>query len=246
MNLADLPLYGEKKDFFKKLSSTPLLIEAEPGAGKSTLVPLWLLENIPAGKQIWVIQPRILAVQSLAKRLTQLANDCLQENAKLGDRVGYQVPYDQRITAATQLVLMTPGVLLQHLLHDPMLEHVSCVIMDEIHERSVNQDLAFAFLQDAIVLREDLQLLLMSATPDANLQKQIANRLFASGRNFPVSLDYIPAKKLSHNTESIQDHVIRVLQTIRGWQEQTCLVFLPGWKEIDRCRQQLNQLYPDQ
>lgn len=245
MKFNDLPLYGFKQDFFNKLSSSPLLIEAEPGAGKSTLIPLWLLEKNPAGKQIWLIQPRILAAQSLAKRLTQLSNQYFKENFKPGDKVGYQVPYDQQTSATTQLVLMTPGILLQHLLHDPTLEQVSCVILDEIHERSVNQDLAFAFLQDAIVLREDLQLLLMSATPDPNLQKQVTNRLFASGRVFPVTLDYLPAKKLSKGFEFIQDHLLRALQKIPDWQRQTCLVFLPGWKEIDRCRQLLKESWPD-
>ena len=227
MSWLQLPLQQHKTEFFERLANNPLLIEAEPGAGKSTLIPLWLLETCPADKQIWLVQPRILAVHSLAKRLTSLANGIFKDNKKTGECVGYQVPYDQQQSPDTQLLLMTPGILLQHLLRDPTLSNVHCVILDEIHERSVNQDLAFAFLQDAIILREDLQLVLMSATPDPHLQKQITNRLFAPGRVFPVTMDYIPAKKISPTqTENLAAQVCRALAQVDNWQLKTCLVFL--------------------
>lgn len=247
MSWLQLPLQQHKTEFFERLADTPLLIEAEPGAGKSTLIPLWLLETCPANKQIWLIQPRILAVHSLAKRLTSLANDIFKEDKKTGERVGYQVPYDQQLSSDTQLVLMTPGILLQYLLRDPALSNVHCVILDEIHERSVNQDLAFAFLQDTIVLREDLQLVLMSATPDPNLQKQITNRLFAPGRVFPVSIDYLPAKKISPTqTESLANQICRALEQVDNWQQKTCLVFLPGWRDIEKTRQSIIERWPQQ
>ncbi len=247
MNWRQLPLQEFKTEFFERLAHNPLLIEAEPGAGKSTLIPLWLLETCPAAKQIWLIQPRILAVHSLAKRLTGLANEIFNENKKTGERVGYQVPYDQQLSVETQLVLMTPGILLQHLLRDPTLVNVHCVILDEIHERSVNQDLAFAFLQDAIILREDLQLVLMSATPDPHLQKQISNRLFAPGRVFPVTLDYLPAKKISPSqTETLATQVCRALNQVDDWQTKTSLVFLPGWRDIEKTCQAILERWPQQ
>lgn len=247
MSWLQLPLQQHKTEFFDRLTDNPLLIEAEPGAGKSTLIPLWLLETCPADKQIWLIQPRILAVHSLAKRLASLAKDIFKDIKKTGERVGYQVPYDQQQSPDTQLVLMTPGILLQHLLRDPTLANVQCVILDEIHERSVNQDLAFAFLQDAIILREDLQLVLMSATPDPHLQKNITNRLFAPGRVFPVTLDYLPAKKISPpQTETLAAQVCRALSQVDDWQSKTCLAFLPGWRDIEKTRQAILERWPQQ
>lgn len=221
------------------LSHTPLLLEAEPGAGKSTLAPLWALAQAPAGQQVWVIQPRVLAAQALAQRLAQLVGE------PVGRQVGYQVPYDARMSADTRLVLMTPGVLLQHLLQNPTLDAVACVMLDEIHERSVNQDLAWALLQEVQILREDLQLVLMSATPDPALQQRISQRLFAPGRCFPVSVQYLPAQVNSRGySETLSEHLLRALKTYPAWTDNCCLVFLPGWRDIEACAQALIQQFP--
>src|SRR6218665_1638264 len=106
MLLPDLPLSALHDDFITALTHTPLLLEAEPGAGKSTLAPLWVLAQVPAGQQVWLVQPRVLAAQALAQRLAQLLGEVP------GQQVGYQVPYDSRMSANTRLVLMTPGILL--------------------------------------------------------------------------------------------------------------------------------------
>lgn len=241
MLLPDLPLSALHDDFIDALANTPLLLEAEPGAGKSTLAPLWVLAQAPAGQQVWLIQPRVLAAQALAQRLAQL----LEENP--GQQVGYQVPYDSRMSGDTRLVLMTPGILLQHLLQNPTLDGVACVMLDEIHERAVNQDMAWAFLQEVQILRDDLQLVLMSATPDPALQQQITNRLFASGRCFPVSLQYLPAKQNPNSyAEKIEEHLLRALQAYPQWQAATVLVFLPGWREIENCAGLIAQKFPSQ
>ena len=241
MLLPDLPLSALHDDFIAALSSTPLLLEAEPGAGKSTLAPLWVLAQAPAGQQVWLIQPRVLAAQALAQRLAQLLGE------RPGQQVGYQVPYDSRMGADTRLVLMTPGILLQHLLHNPTLDGVACVMLDEIHERSVNQDVAWAFLQEVQILRDDLQLILMSATPDPALQQQIAKRLFAPGRCFPVSLQYLPSKQNPNGyPEKIEEHLLRALQIYPQWQASTVLVFLPGWREIENCAALIAQKFPAQ
>ena len=239
MLLPDLPLSALHDDFIAALANTPLLLEAEPGAGKSTLAPLWVLAQAPAAQQVWLVQPRVLAAQALAQRLAQLLGE------KPGQQVGYQVPYDSRMSGETRLVLMTPGVLLQHLLQNPMLDGVACVMLDEIHERSVNQDLAWAFLQEVQILRDDLQLVLMSATPDPALQQQIANRLFAPGRCFPVSTQYQPAKQ-NPNTQSekIEEQLLRALLAYPQWQTTTVLVFLPGWREIENCAGLIAQKFP--
>ncbi len=238
MLLPDLPLSALHDDFVAALAHTPLLLEAEPGAGKSTLAPLWVLAQAPAGQQVWLVQPRVLAAQALAQRLAHILGETP------GQQVGYQVPYDSRMSANTRLVLMTPGILLQHLLQNPTLDGVACVMLDEIHERSVNQDMAWAFLQEVQILRDDLQLVLMSATPDPALQQQIANRLFAPGRCFPVSTQYQPAKQNPNAyAEKVEEQLLRALLAYPQWQDTTVLVFLPGWREIENCAGLITQKF---
>lgn len=241
MQLPDLPLSALHDEFIAALANTPLLLEAEPGAGKSTLAPLWVLAQAPADQQVWLVQPRVLAAQALAQRLAQLLGETP------GQQVGYQVPYDARMGSATRLVLMTPGILLQHLLQNPTLDGVACVMLDEIHERSVNQDMAWVFLQEVQILRDDLQLVLMSATPDPALQQQISNRLFAPGRCFPVSTQYQPAKQNPNAyAEKVEEQLLRALLAHPQWQTTTVLVFLPGWREIENCAGLIEQKFPSQ
>lgn len=241
--LGSLPVYplsSLRAEFVAALQQSPLLLEAEPGAGKSTLAPLWVLEQTPADKLVWLIQPRVLAVQALAQRLAELIGD------ELGQTVGYQVPYDNCRGDKTRLLLMTPGILLQHLLQNPTLDNVACVMLDEIHERSLNQDTAWAWLQEVQILREDLQLVLMSATPDPALQQQINNRLFTPGRCFPVTTAFLPAKTAATYPEKLSEQVLRALQSHSAWQNLCVLVFLPGWFEIEKTAQAIQQRYPGQ
>jgi ATP-dependent helicase HrpB len=240
MQLPELPLSSLHDEFVAALATTPLLLEAEPGAGKSTLAPLWVLAQAPMEQQVWVVQPRVLAAQALARRLAQLLGEVP------GQQVGYQVPYESCMGKTTRLVLMTPGVLLQHLLSNPTLDNVACVMLDEIHERSVNQDMAWAFLQEVQILRDDLQLVLMSATPDPVLQQQIPQRLFAAGRCFPVSIQYQPAKQQANSyPEKVEQQLLRALQSYPYWQSTTVLVFLPGWRDIENCAALIAQTFSD-
>ena len=234
------PLSELRNEFFLAVAEGTLLLEAEPGAGKSTLAPLWMLNYIAENKKIILVQPRVLAVQSLAQRLAELIGD------DVGKTVGYQIPYDNRISSDSRIWVMTPGILLQHLLQDPALENVGCVILDEIHERSVNQDTAWAWLQEVQILRDDLQLILMSATPDPQLQQQIKQRLFAPGRCFPVTTQFLPAKTTTPYGEKIEDHVLRALSSHREFEESTTLIFLPGWSEIEKCAQAIKTRFPNQ
>jgi len=238
--LPEYPLTELCDSFFHALEQGTLLLEAEPGAGKSTLAPLWVLAKTPAPKKIILVQPRVLAAQTLAQRLADLWGD------ELGVTVGYQVPYDDCTSSSTRLLVTTPGILLQLLLQAPMLDNVACVILDEIHERSVNQDTAWAWLQEVQILRDDLQLILMSATPDPQLQQQISQRLFAPGRCFPVTTEYVPAKSNAPYPEKIEEHLLRVLANCKHWQAETLLVFLPGWSEIEKCTQAIQAHYPQQ
>ena len=237
-NLPRYPLTDLREEFISSLSCGCLLLEAEPGAGKSTLAPLWVLAKTPIDKVVWLIQPRVLAAQALAQRLAELLSE------EVGQTVGYQVPYDNFSGDKTRLLLMTPGILLQHLLQNPTLDNVACVMLDEIHERSVNQDVAWAWLQEVQILRDDLQLVLMSATPDPALQQKIAQRLFTPGKCFPVTTAFFPAKTNTPYPEKLEEHLLRALVSYPAWQNSTTLVFLPGWYDIEKCTQAIQQVYP--
>lgn len=234
--LPNYPLSGSRSNFHDAFQNTPLLIEAEPGAGKSSLVPLWVLGDILSDQLIYVVQPRILSAKNVASRLSSLIQ------VSLGDLIGYQIPYERKVSEKTRLIVVTPGILLQHVMANPTLEGVCCVILDECHERSVNQDLAWVFLQEIQILRDDFKLVLMSATPDAALQQQIPNYLFSQGRCYPVSLEYHPSKHSSNQyPEKIADHLLRALRSHSKWQSETTLVFLPGWRDIEDCSQLIAQ-----
>lgn len=234
-----LPLTPFKAAFMEALLAGPLLLEAEPGAGKSTLAPLWALEAAQGQGCVWLIQPRVLATCALASRLASLLGEAV------GNTVGYQVPFDKKISANTRLLVMTPGILLQMLLHNPSLDGVAIVMLDEVHERALHQDLAWALLQETAILRDDLQLVLMSATPDPALSSKITNRLFAEGRCFPVQVDYQPPMNASDRyPETLPEQLLRALQSHPDWQQETVLVFLPGWKEIDACAGAVRGRFP--
>lgn len=250
MNLPDLiqssrflqlPLSAHREDFLAALTQSPLLLEAEPGAGKSTLAPLWALAKAPNNQAVWVVQPRVLAARALAHRLADLLGE------SCGQQVGYQVPFEKSCSGNTRLLLMTPGILLQHLLQNSTLDGVAVVMLDEIHERGVNQDIAWAWLQEVQILREDLQLVLMSATPDPVLQRQISQRVFAAGKCFPVTTRYQPARQAANQRpEKIAEQVLRALNSHNDWPALTTLIFLPGWRDIEDCAAALKAAYPQQ
>ena len=142
----------------------PLVITAEPGAGKSTVVPLALLEPgvLPAGK-IVMLEPRRIAARAAARRMASLLNE------PPGKTVGYRTRFETLVSADTRIEVVTEALLTRMLQRDPSLEGVAAVIFDEFHERSIHADLALALTLDArSILRDDLRIALMSATLDAN------------------------------------------------------------------------------
>ncbi len=142
-----------------------LILQAEPGAGKSTLVPLRLLQaDIFSGKKIIMLEPRRVAAKSIATYLAK------QLGESVGERVGYQIRNEQRVSSNTRLEIVTEGVLTRRLQADPELSDVALIIFDEFHERSIHADLALMLsfeVQQAY--RDDLKLLVMSATIDTEL-----------------------------------------------------------------------------
>ncbi|MEL7274325.1 MAG: ATP-dependent helicase HrpB [Pseudomonadota bacterium] len=229
MNLPDLPVTAVLPDILVSLADDPnLVLVAPPGAGKTTLVPLALLDAPwREGRKIIMLEPRRMAARGAAARMAHL----LGEN--VGERVGYRVRFDTKVSKSTVIEVVTEGVFTRMLASDPALDDVACVLFDEFHERSLDGDLALALALDLQAgLREDLRLMAMSATLDgaavAGLMK--AQVLESEGRTFPVEITYRePAPRQSFEGH-LTDVVIEALATHAG----DILVFLPGQREIEQ------------
>src|SRR5690625_3694391 len=124
-----LPLSELQAEFCRALTAGSILLEAEPGAGKSTLAPLWALDSVEG--EVWLVQPRVLAAVTLAQRLASLLG------ARVGETVGYQVPFDHRAGRQTRMLLLTPGIFVQRLLYNPAHHGVGCVLLDKIQDHRV-------------------------------------------------------------------------------------------------------------
>ena len=160
--IKNLPIYSHLDEICKALKASPsrfLILTAETGAGKSTAVPLALLEEFP--KKILMLQPRRLAAVNVASRVAELLGE------RVGQTAGYKVFLENKTSESTRLEVMTEAILTRRLQADPSLEDTSVVVLDEFHERSINADLALAFLKEAMQLRDDLFVIIMSATIDA-------------------------------------------------------------------------------
>ncbi|WP_119396338.1 ATP-dependent helicase C-terminal domain-containing protein [Salinibius halmophilus] len=194
------------------------VIEAAPGAGKSTELPKFVLEQLSAGKKIILVQPRRAAAKTVAQRIAE------QLNEPLGQRVGYQVAKEQSLSANTQLIVMTTGVLLQYLASDSLLEDVESVLLDEFHERSWHLDALFALCLQISWLREDFHLVVLSATlPGKQIAEAMQGELIqVPGRQYPVDISYQPTENLTAS----------IVATLANHNCPT-LVFLPGRRWID-------------
>nr|WP_205746938.1 ATP-dependent helicase HrpB [Deinococcus sp. KSM4-11] len=231
--LPDLPIAEVLPAVRAALAANPLVVvQAPPGAGKSTALPLALLdEPWLAGQGIVMLQPRRVAVRAVAARLAEgLGED-------MGGRVGSRVRFESRVSARTRLEVVTEGILTRRLQRDPELRGVGLVILDEFHERSVNADLALALLREVQgALRDDLRVLVMSATLDAALPGRLGAPLVASeGRAYPVTVRYLPLDPTGRVEDVVAAAVRRALADDPG----DILAFLPGVREIRSAQGQL-------
>ena len=218
-----------------------VLLQAPPGAGKTTRVPLALIgalgEQPPRQGKVVMIEPRRLAAKAAATRLAS----CLDE--PLGERIGFAVRGERQTSARTQVEVITDGLFLRRLQTDPSLEGVDCVLFDEFHERRRDADLAFTLLREAApLLRPDLSLMLMSATLDlADLRGRLpeATVLESEGRSHPVTTAHQPPRM----DESLPLQVLRAIEAhaLSLPKGSGVLVFLPGLAEIERCRDVLEK-----
>lgn len=209
------------------------VLQAPPGAGKTTRVPPALLLNNLAGEgKILVLQPRRVAARATAARIAA------EQGWRLGEEVGFQVRFESKVSSRTRIELITEGILLQRLQRDPFLEGVSVVVFDEFHERSLTSDLSLAMtrqVQQAV--RTDLKLLVMSATLAAEPIAAYLDHcpiVRSEGRIFPVDIQYAPTLDRQPLPDAVSSAIAR-LKDDRG----DVLVFLPGLGEIRQVAKRL-------
>jgi len=205
------------------------VLQAPPGAGKTTLVPIALLvEPWLESRKILLLEPRRLAARAAARRMADLLGE------RLGQTVGYRIRRENTVGPGTRIEVVTEGILTRMLHHDPALEQVGLVIFDEFHERSIHADLGLALtLESRRVLRPDLRILVMSATLEAQPVARLldgAPVVTSEGRSFPVETRYLPRRPDSRLEPAVASAVRQALAEESG----DVLVFLPGQAEIRR------------
>lgn len=229
-----LPVAAVLPDLLSALKNAPqVLLSAPTGAGKSTWLPLQLLQqNVVEGK-ILLLEPRRLAARNVAQRLAELLNE------QPGDTVGYRMRADTCVGPNTRLEVVTEGILTRLIQNDPELSGVGLVILDEFHERSLQADLALALLLDVQQgLRDDLKVLIMSATLDNERLHSLlpdAPVIVSEGRTFPVEQRYQSLPAHQRFDEAVAQATNELLRTEPG----SLLLFLPGVGEIQRVQEQL-------
>ncbi|OSI69400.1 ATP-dependent helicase HrpB [Bradyrhizobium canariense] len=205
------------------------VLVAPPGAGKTTRVPLALLDAPWAkGKKIIVLEPRRIAARASADRMAKSLGE------RAGETVGYRVRFGSKISRATRIEVVTEGIFTRQILDDPELSGIAAVLFDEFHERSLDADMGLALARDAqLGLREDLRILVMSATLDgARVAKLLGEApvVESEGRAFPVETRYLGRKADAPIERQMADAIASALRADAG----SVLAFLPGAAEIRR------------
>ena len=209
---------------------TRLVLQAPPGAGKTTALPLALLdEPWLECKQIIMLEPRRLAVRASAARMAEMLGE------KVGKRIGYQIKMDSVQSKQTKILIVTEGILTRKLQADPSLEEVALIIFDEYHERSLHADLSLVLaLESQAVLREDLKILIMSATLNTEAISSMLDApiIQSEGRAYPVERYYLDPTTAQPSKKELPFYVHKRVRKLLAEEEGNILVFLPGVREI--------------
>lgn len=236
MKLPNLPISEVLDDIDTELrTGKNLVIAAPPGAGKTTLVPLKLLDAPWRNDgRIILIEPRRLAARAAARRMASILGE------DVGERVGYRMRLDNRIGKNTRIEVVTEGVFSRMILDDPELKGIACVIFDEFHERALDADFGLALALDVqAALREDLRIIIMSATLDIEeICKLVpdAKSIESKGRSFPIDIIYWPRRARTRIEDVMADAAMKMHREHSG----SILCFLPGMAEIKRTYERLS------
>jgi ATP-dependent helicase HrpB len=236
-----LPIYAIVEELRQALQKrSTVILQAPPGAGKSTVLPLQLLnEKWLQGKKIIMLEPRRLAAKAVAHRLAEHLGELP------GKTVGYRIRFEQKISKDTRIEIVTEGILTRMLQRDNALEDYGLVIFDEFHERSLHADLALALCRESqAVLRKDLRLLIMSATLDSEkLLSALPGTplIISEGRQYPIRYAYHDVE----GTEPIWKNTCKVIRKAMREESGDLLVFLPGSGDIHRAKEMLEETGAD-
>ena len=240
--LPPLPIDSLHNDIACALQKPAFLLQAPPGTGKSTRVPLWALEEMQG--RVLLLEPRRVAARMLASHLAGLCQ------TKIGDLVGLAMRNETRVSAKTRLLVVTEGVLTRMLCADPALEDVSCVLFDEFHERHLALDTGLALtLRCQEILRPDLKVGILSATLDIRALQTLlpeAPVLLAERPGYPVETRYqpVPGTTPGERIARMPAHMAAVLANLAKVEPGSILAFLPGQGEIARVAEFLEGRLP--
>jgi ATP-dependent helicase HrpB len=236
-----LPIDDVLGDLEQALRAAPaVVLKAPPGAGKTTRVPVALTERGLVGDGlVLVLEPRRVAARAAATRMAQ------ERGERAGESVGYQVRFEEKRSRDTRVLVVTEGLLTRRFLDDPTLDGVAAVVLDEFHERSVHTDLCLAMTRELLELRDDLKLVVMSATIDAApLAAWLGDCpvIASEGRTFPLTVTHAP-----RDERPLEIRVRAALYDLMSAPDDDggdALVFLPGAREIRRCQDALRDKPP--
>lgn len=237
-----LPIDAVLPEFCAALETgTNAVLQAPPGAGKTTKVPLALLDAGWRGDQkIIMLEPRRLAARAAARRMAQLLGE------GVGERVGYRVRFDSKISARTKIEVVTEGILVRMIQDDPELSGIGAILFDEFHERSLDADLGLALaLETQGALRDDLRIVVMSATLDGGPIATLMGDcpvITSEGRAFPVETRYFPPKPDKWGNIRIDAEMTAAIKTALREESGSILAFLPGQGEITRVEAALKEV----
>ncbi|MBM4853765.1 ATP-dependent helicase HrpB [Vibrio parahaemolyticus] len=216
-----------------------VILKAAPGAGKSTYFPLQLIQNQVVTGKVIMLEPRRLAARNIARYLAE------QLGEQVGQRVGYRVRGETKVSASTQLEIVTEGVMTRMIQNDPELDGVDLLIFDEFHERSIHADTALALsLEVQEALRDDLKLVVMSATLDQEaLQSLLPEACYieSEGRSFAVETRYVPLTANDH----LSTVMAKNIESLMNKEPGSLLAFLPGVAAIKQVQERLSHLPDD-
>ncbi len=238
--MSQLPILAVIPDLLAGVEHSPqLILKAAPGAGKSTYFPLALLKSGLVDGKIIMLEPRRLAARNIARYLSQ------QLGESVGKTVGYRVRGETKVSSDTRLEVVTEGIMTRMIQNDPELDGIGALIFDEFHERSIHADTALALsLEVQSVLRDDLKIIVMSATLDQAALQQLlplAEYVESQGRGYPIDVRYQPIGV----NEPLVPAMAKQIRTLMSNEQGSLLAFLPGAASITALADQLSDLPSD-